>query len=275
MDANLFKPKRFFIIIYLITYISWFASAFISRQPGGENLFLIFMLPGLFAPFLVALYMIRSSGSMELWQTFKDRLFNLRLINPVVFLPSLLITPAAILIAALISIVFGGDLSQLQFAEGFSFTIGMVPTLVILILAATFEELGWRSYAMDSLHSRYEYFTATLIFGVLWSGWHIPMFFIQGSYQNEIALENLWFAANFLISIIPLAFIISWICKSNRGSITAAVILHFFINLSQEALQITQETKCIETGILIIFAVIIVLLNKSLFFDKQKEMVTK
>jgi membrane protease YdiL (CAAX protease family) len=275
MDAKLFKPKRFFIIIYLITYISWFFSAYISRQPGGENLFIIFMLPGLFAPFLVALYMIRSSGSKELWQTFKDRLFNLRLINPVVFLPSLLITPAAILIAAVISIVLGGDTSQLQFSEGFSFTIGMVPTLVILILAATFEELGWRSYAMDSLHSRYEYFTATLIFGLLWSGWHIPMFFIQGSYQNEIALENLWFAVNFLVSILPLAFIISWICKSNRGSITAAVILHFFINLSQEALQITQETKCIETGILVIFAVIIVLLNKSLFFDKHKELVTK
>jgi membrane protease YdiL (CAAX protease family) len=58
-----------------------------------------------------------------------------------------------------------------------------------------------------------------------------------------------------MVSIIPLAFIISWICKSNRGSITAAVVLHFFINLSQEALNITQATKCIETGILALMAI--------------------
>ena len=228
------------------------------------------MLPGLVAPFSVALYMIRTSGSDALWKTFKDRLTNLRLINPLVFLPSLLIVPAAILIAAAISISLGGDPAQLQFAEGFSFTIGMVPTLLVLILAATFEELGWRSYAMDSLHERYEYFTASLIFGLLWSGWHIPMFFINGTYQNEIGLENIWYGINFLVSIIPLAFIISWICKSNRGSILAAVILHFFINLAQESLQITQTTKCIETAVLVIFAAIIVLLNKSMFFDKQK-----
>lgn len=270
METKLFKPTRFFVITYLITYISWFISAYLSYQPWGQSMFFVFMLPGLIAPFCVALYMIRKSGSDVLWKTFKDRLTNLRLINPVTFFPSLLITPAAILIAAGISIALGGDPAQLQFAEGFSFTIGMVPTLIVLILAATFEELGWRSYAMDSLHARYEYFTASLIFGLLWSGWHIPMFFINGTYQNEIALQNIWYGVNFLVSIIPLAFIISWICKTNRGSITAAVILHFFINLAQESLQITQATKCIETGVLVIFAAIIILMNKSVFFDGKK-----
>jgi uncharacterized protein len=270
MEADLFKPKQFFVITYIVTYVSWLISAYLSYQPWGKSLFFVFMLPGLVAPFTVALAMIRKSGSKVLWETFKDRLTHLRLINPVVFFPSLLITPAAILIAAGISIALGGNSAQLQFAEGFSFTIGMVPTLIVLILAATFEELGWRSYAMDSLHSRYEYFTASLIFGLLWSGWHIPMFFINGTYQNEIVLQNVWYGVNFLVSIIPLAFIISWICKTNRGSITAAVILHFCINLAQESLQITQTTKCIETGILVVFAAVIILLNKSLFFDKQK-----
>jgi len=268
MESELFKPKRYFVVIYLVTYLSWFISAFLSYQPWGQNLFFIWMIPGLMAPFCVALYFIRTSGSKVLWETFKNRLTNLRLINPLVFFSSLLITPAAILIAAGISISLGGDPSQLQFSEGFSFTIGMVPTLIVLILAATFEELGWRSYAMDSLHARHNYFKASLIFGLLWSGWHFPLFFINGTYQNEIILETIWYGINFLVSILPLAFIISWICKSNRGSITAAVILHFFINLSQEALQITQTTKCIETGIMTLFAAAIVLMNKSLFYDK-------
>jgi uncharacterized protein len=272
MNSNIFKPTRFFTITFLVTYISWFIAAYISYQPGGESIFFFFLLPGLMAPFLVALWMIRSSGSNILWSTFKERLFNLRLINLANLVPSLFITPAALVIAALISIALGGDPAQLQPAEGFSFTIGMVPTLVVLILAASFEELGWRSYAMDSLHARYSYFKSTLIFGVLWAMWHLPMFFVNGTYQNMIAQENILFAVNFMVYVIPMAFIISWVCKRNRSSITAAVLLHFFINLGQESLQVTQSTKCIESVIIALFAIIIVLLNKKLFFDKKQEM---
>ena len=58
-------------------------------------------------------------------------------------------------ISAWISLLFGQPLTQLQFAEGFSFSVGMVPVLAVLVLAASFEELGWRSYALDSLSARF------------------------------------------------------------------------------------------------------------------------
>jgi uncharacterized protein len=274
MQTSKYKPVRFFLATYLVTYISWFIAAFVSFRPGGESVFIIFLIPGLIAPFVVALWMIRSSKSKDLWEKFKDHLFNLRLIKFASFLPSLLIVPTAIVIAALLSILSGGDPTQLQFAEGFSFSIGMIPSLLVLILAASFEELGWRSYAMDSLHSRFSYFKATSIFSILWAFWHLPLFFINGTYQNMIAGENVWYAVNFMVSIVPMAFIISWICRLNRGSITAAILFHFFINMSQEALNITQATKCIESVVITVFAIIIVLLNQNMFFDRnQKELV--
>ncbi|NMB56253.1 MAG: CPBP family intramembrane metalloprotease [Leptolinea sp.] len=275
MKPIIYKPTRFFFIIYLVTYISWFIAAYISYQPDGEALYTPFMLPGLVAPFLTALWMIRSSHSKEMWKQFTGRLFNLHLINLTGFLPSLLIIPAAILISTFISIALGGDPHQLQFSEGFSFSIGLLPSLLVLVLAASFEELGWRSYAMDSLHSTRSYFPASLIFALLWAGWHLPLFFINGTYQNLIALENIWYAVNFVVSTIPMAIIISWICRLNRGSIAAAILFHFFINLSQEALQITQGTKCIETAIISLIAVIVVLSNKTMFFDKPIDEVTE
>jgi membrane protease YdiL (CAAX protease family) len=270
METKLFKPVRFFAITYLVTYICWFIGAFISYQPGGEAIFVSFLIPGMMAPAIIAIWMIRSTGSTDLWKMFTKKLFNLRLIKPVSFLLILMIVPAAVVLSALISIAMGGDPSQLQFAEGFSFSIGMVPSLLVLILAATFEELGWRSYAMDSLCANRNYFIATLIFSILWAGWHFPLFFINGTYQNLIANENLLYAVNFFVSIVPMAFIISWVCRLNRGSILAAILFHFFINMSQEALNITQNTKCIETVILIIVAVIVVSLNKKMFFDKTE-----
>jgi uncharacterized protein len=270
IDSKFFKPIRFFVLTYLVTYISWIIGAFISYQPGGETIFVSFLIPGMMAPAIIAIWMIRASRSREMWKTFLNRLINLRLIKPISFLPILLIVPTAVVISAMISITFGGDPSQLQLAEGFSFSIGMVPSLLVLILAATFEELGWRSYAMDSLRVNRSYFMASLIFAALWAGWHLPLFFINGTYQNLIARENLLYAVNFFVSIIPMAFIISWVCQLNRGSILAAILFHFFINMSQEALNITQATKCIETVILFIVAAIIILLNKKMFFNKSE-----
>jgi membrane protease YdiL (CAAX protease family) len=226
------------------------------------------MLPGLVAPFVIAFLMILSSKNNELKKEFKNRLFNLRLISLSSLQPILLIMPFAVITSILISIFFGQSIDQLQLADKFSFSAGFMPVLLVLFLAASFEELGWRSYALDSLNVKHNYFTATLIFAMLWALWHFPLFFIKNYYHNELININIFFAFNFMISIIPMAFIISWICKKNGGSITAAVLFHFIINISQEALMITQITKCIETVVLIIIAAVIVSQNKTLFFDK-------
>ena len=122
---------------------------------------------------------------------------------------------------------------------------------------------------------RFNYFTATMIFAGLWAGWHVPLFFIKGYYQNEIATQNLWFAVNFMVSVIPLAFIISWLCRWNRGSIPVAIGFHFFVNICQEALQVTQVTKCIETLVLVLVAVIVVSLNHEMFFQKEPALVAQ
>ena len=269
MNTNTaYKPIKFFILTYLLTWISWFASAYFSYQENGESIFVILMLPGLIAPFGIALWMILSSGGKSLKQGFTNKLFNLRLIKLWSIPAILFIMPVAVVVSILISTLFGQSIDQLQLAGKFSFSAGFLPVLMVLFLAASFEELGWRSYAMDSLRINLNYFKATFIFAILWAFWHFPLFFIKGYYHNELVHQNIIFAINFMVSVIPMAFIISWICQKNGGSIMAAILFHFVINLSQEALQITQITKCIETVVLIAIAAVIVALNRTMFFDK-------
>lgn len=272
IQTDAYKPVRYFVITLLTTFIFEIIALFISYQLDGDNMFVSFLIPGMMAPAIIAIWMIRLSGSREMWNTFVNRLCNLRLIKPGSFLPTLFIIPMALVISALISIAFGGDPSQLQFAEGFSFSVGMVPSLLVLILAAIFEEVGWRGYAMESLQKNKNYFYTTMIFAGLWAVWHLPLFFIQGTYQNEIANQNLFYAFNFFVSIIPIAFIINWVWELNSRSILAVILFHFFINLAQEALNITQATKCIETVVISVIAIILVVLNKSMFFDRTYKM---
>lgn len=265
-----YKPVKFFIITYLITWVSWFLSAYFSYKPNGESFYVALMLPGLIAPFGVALWMILSSKNADLKKGFKDKLFNLKLIRFSSIPAILFIMPAAVVISILISTLFGQSIDQLHFAGKFSFSAGFAPVLLVLFLAASFEELGWRSYAMDSLLGKRNYFFATMIFSFLWAFWHFPLFFIKGYYHNELFNMNILYAINFMVSVFPMAFIISWICRRNSGSITAAILFHFIINISQEATLITPFTKCLETVVLIVIAVVIVLLNKEMFFGNTK-----
>ena len=265
-----YKPVRFFLITYLVTWISWFLAAYFSYQKNGESIYVILMVPGLVAPFGVALWMIMASKSRELKKGFVNKLTNFKFINPSSIPPMLLIMPVCVVLSILISVLFGQSIGQLKFAEGFSFSVGVVPVLLVLILAASFEELGWRSYAMDSLSSKFNYFMATLIFALLWAFWHLPLFFIKDYYQNEIFRANPWFGINFMVSIIPIAFIISWLCRKNKGSILVAIFFHFFINMGQEALHMEQIAKCIETVLLFVVAAVIIIMNKKMFFEKEQ-----
>jgi membrane protease YdiL (CAAX protease family) len=232
---------------FLATYVLWFAGAYVSFQENISSLTYLFMLPGLMAPFLISVVMIGRSKNSDLKSDFVNRLFNLRLIQPKMLPVFILIMPFSVLASIIISLSFGESISQFQLSEGFSFSSGFVPVLLLLLLAATFEELGWRGYAFDSLQSRYNYLTASIIFSLLWSLWHFPLIFVKDSYQYEIFHQNIWFGVNFFVSIIPMGIIISWICLKNGKSVIAAIVFHFIINMSQEILEITQTTKCIQT----------------------------
>jgi len=264
-----YKPRVYFIATFIITYILWFAGAYVSFQDDKSGMYMLFMLPGLMAPFLLSLVMIFTSENSDLKKDFVNRLINIRLIRlktlPVLFL----LMPLTVLASIFLSLPFGGSVSQFQFAEGFSFSSGFVPVLLLLFLAAGFEELGWRGYAFDSLQSRYTYFKASIVFSILWSLWHFPLIFVNNSYQYEIFHQSIWFGVNFFISIIPMGVIISWMCIKNGKSVLAAILFHFVINLSQEILAITQITKCIETVVLIVVVAVIIVLDKDMLFSKE------
>lgn len=274
MSTYQYKMVKFYILTFLVTFLLWFVGAYFSYQDGKEGLYMLFMLPGLMTPFLISLFFIFKSNSQDLKKTFVERLFSVKLINLKLLPVFFLLMPLSVLISIAISLLFGGSASQFQLAEGFSFSTGFVPVLLLLLMAATFEELGWRGYAFDSLQSKYNVLKASIVFGILWSLWHFPLLLVNNSYQYEILNQNIWYAVNFFVGIVPLGIIISWICIKNNKSILAAITFHFIVNISQEILSMSQDTKCIQTFVLIVLAVIIIQYDKKLFFSNKDPLVT-
>ncbi|NJN35521.1 MAG: CPBP family intramembrane metalloprotease [Saprospiraceae bacterium] len=139
-------------------------------------------------------------------------------------------------------------------------------SLVAVVLAPLFEELGWRGYGVDSLNRKgRSLLTSTLIFSLLWNLWHLPLFFIKGYYHYEILHTNIFYAFNFVVSIFPAALLSNWIFYTNNRSILAVIIFHSILNLCSVLLQTEQFTKGIITLILLLLSGLIVFRNKELF----------
>lgn len=264
-----YKPLIYFSTTFLVSFAFFFIGASASFQEDESGRYVWFLLAGLIAPFLIALVMVLASNNSNLKKNFINRLVNPRLIQPKMLPVFILLMPLSVLVSIVLSLPLGGSVSQFQITEAFSFSTGFVPVLLLFVLAACFEELGWRGYAFDSLETRYSYLKASIIFSVLWSFWHLPLIFVKDSYQYEIFQENIWFAVNFFASIIPMGVIVSWVCLKNRKSVLAAILFHFIINISQEMFAITQMTKCIETVVLTVVAIAIIASDKELFFSKK------
>ena len=204
---------------------------------------------------------------------FRKRIYNLRLIKKNYIPFTLFFLPITMVISILISIVFGQPSEQLRFAEEFKIFNGeVILSMIILVLVPLLEELGWRGYGVDSLASKFNLFRTSMIFGVLWGVWHLPAFFMKNSYQSSLWGQHPLFAVNFFVGIIPLAIIMNYLYYRNRRSIFLIALFHILVNYSSELFEANQISKCIFTLLLSVVAVIIVIRNKSFFFqDKMIE----
>ena len=80
---------------------------------------------------------------------------------------------------------------------------------------------------------------------------------------------GIMYVINFLLSVIPLDFLQTWVYVKNNRRMLATIIFHLFINIMQEKINMTPETKCIQSIFVVIAAIIIVVINKEMFFETQ------
>lgn len=267
-----YKPFKYYFFTLLITWISCFIAAFCSHNESLKSYETPFIVIGLFAPFVIAMFMIYGSKNSELKKDFKNRLFNLKLIKLKFWPAILLIMPFALFLATAISLLFGQPIEQFSLSPEFTIFGGeAIIILIVLFLAPTFEELGWRGYGVDSLKKGRSLIKLTLIFALLWNLWHLPLFLVKGYYQYELIHMNIIYALNFVVSLVPAAFLMNWIFYKNGRSITAIILFHFMLNLFSVLFQTEQFTKCIITIILSIISAIVVWKNKSFFYEKETE----
>ena len=227
------------------------------------------MLLGLLAPAVVSTVFVLVSGCEELKRDLKEKIIGFYKVKWKNVFWAVVIYALIIVFSILLSLLFGQSLKQFSFTEDFSFTgVGIGSAFVTITLASIIEEVGWKGYCEDSIGQYMDWFIESLIFGILWSFWHFPLLFIKGTYQAGLMVNPL-FAINFFVGAILMGYIITWVYLVSDRSILACMVFHLFVNFMQEKIAMTAETKCVETIVIFIVTVIIVLLNKKMFFGTE------
>jgi membrane protease YdiL (CAAX protease family) len=240
-----YRPALFFVMAYAVTWIIWFLGVYVGSQPGYESYAGLFSLIGLVGPIGTTLFLVLTSRCAALKRDFKDRIFNLRRVQPIYALIAVLGPFTVICFSIVLSLWFGQSSDQFRFSEG----ANLFPLIILaLLLAPICEETGWHGYGVDSLRAKAGMIKATLLFAALWCGWHVPLVLIAGTYQHQVAMmDNKIFIVNFFVSIIPAAIIANWFYYKNDRSVAASVLLHSMLNAASVLLNAGQVAKCIAT----------------------------
>ncbi|PID15330.1 CPBP family intramembrane metalloprotease [Sporosarcina sp. P34] len=63
----------------------------------------------------------------------------------------------------------------------------MLINLPLFMIGGGLEEVGWRGYLQPQLEKIFTYIPSVFIVGVIWSLWHIPLWFIEGTIQSALS----------------------------------------------------------------------------------------
>ena len=269
MERYQYRPLRFYAICFAVTWACWILAAVISKSANDNGISALLMLLGLTAPAVTAVITVSASGNSALKADLKRKLIGFYRIKPFSIVAAVIGFMVIVVLSILLSTLAGQSLEQFAFTEDFSFSVGGTSALLTILLAAVIEEVGWRGYGEDSVASYFSWFTESVIFGFVWALWHLPLFWIKGTYHYGLRELGILYVLNFLIGVVPLGFLTTWVYVKNNRSMLACIVFHLFVNTMQEKIAMTPQTKCVETIIIFVAAALVVLTNKEMFFEKE------
>ncbi len=259
--STLSSPWFFLVLVLGWSWLFWILAALLGlgmNTIAGQVLLFL----GLLGPMLAGIGFTYLTQGKEGRRDYWLRIIDLKRIRARWYLVIFLFVPVLTALAALLDILSGGSGAALEKAAAHSLSepFAIIPFALYLFFIGPFiEELGWRGYVLDRLQTRWNALVSSLILGMVWALWHLPLFFIKDTYQYNLGVgsPSFWL---FMIDIIPGAVLLTWIFNNTRRSTLAAILFHFMGNFTGELIAATKRTDFCAALLWIIGAIVVTMI---------------
>jgi membrane protease YdiL (CAAX protease family) len=217
----------------LITWLFWLPMVGRENAMEGPGAFVVLL--GGFVPSAMGVLFVYLTGDRDTRRQFWRRVFNVKQVGWL----------GLAFIAGYPLLLYGGSILAYRLGTGTSpspsFVIELLGApgnllgfIIIGMLAGPVsEELGWRGYALDTLLARYNSVLASLVLGLVWWAWHIPLFFIPGIGLYDLGFFSVDGIAH-LIGTVCFSIVMTLLYLRTSRSILAAILMHFTVNAADQ-----------------------------------------
>jgi membrane protease YdiL (CAAX protease family) len=269
------EASEAYVFLGLTLALSWFvfwgplalfkitAISFVSDVKGPWWAIALFIVGG-FVPSLLGIFLTWKKDGLSGLRKLGQRIIQFRLGWRWYMFTLLIVTAGTvgqISINKLLGNTFDGNLFLTQ--------LGIF--LPLLIFGPVSEEIGWRGYALLRLQTRWNALTSSVIVGVIWGLWHLPLFMMVGTSQHELGMSFI----GFLIGMNANSIFYTWLYNNTKQSLWSAILFHWLF---------TYATTVVSSGVTrsplynwleylpyVIMAAIVVLIWKPQTLSRQQK----
>jgi membrane protease YdiL (CAAX protease family) len=99
---------------------------------------------------------------------------------------------------------------------------------------------------------------SSLIVGVVWALWHLPLFFLDGTWQAEhLGFGTVRFGL-WMMGVIIESVLYTWIYNNTRRSILAAILFHFVGNAFGQLFALSWRAEIISYSLSILAVAVVI-----------------
>lgn len=222
-DWGLAHPVTGYVVLaYVMSWSLWSLASL-----TGAAVSFVLVVAGGFGPAVAAAVMLRCTGrSLREWVR---SIVAWRV--PLRFYAYALLLPAGLQLGMNAALSLGG--AAVDWASLPGGLPGYLASVAITaVLFGGMEEPGWRGYALPLLQDRHGSVAATMLLGLAWGIWHVP----------------LYGPAGFIVPLV-LAFFYTWL-YNRTGSVLLCILLHGSFTAAQDGLLLTEDSFTVDLTIL-------------------------
>ena len=229
-DCKNRDPLKFFLLTFAYSWTIWIPSVLDGigiKMPfdvTGYSTGVVVI--GAFAPMMAAITLVVRSEGWKGVKAFLGQLLDFR--SKPVYLALALVLPALIhVIAHYLSLAVGLDVAKTLFPTEIPvapIVLAIPYFILMLVIGGGQEEYGWRGYAQEPLQEKMGVIPASLVIGVIWGIWHLPLWFMAGDLHGSYS-----FLA-FVIMTTSISLVYGWLYNSSGKKLILMMFFHAMSN---------------------------------------------